>query len=196
MFSDVELRIKKRNKILFARDSQCLQELRRLISEQNHISLVFWAFECMEVPMNELKTKYPDKAEIKKAYDLSNDWAHGIVKMAVAKKAILNCHALAKEINNEYDIALCHAIGQGCSTVHVETHALGLVFYELTGIVIKHKYKDYQMEVLDKIKYYTNRLIWCQEYIDGLESDQGWADFLCREGVPNKEKLLLEKEAL
>ena len=57
MFSDVELRIKKRNKILFARDSQCLQELRRLISEQNHISLVFWAFECMEVPMNELKTK-------------------------------------------------------------------------------------------------------------------------------------------
>jgi hypothetical protein len=32
MFSDVEIKIKKRNKILFSRDSRCLQELIKLIS--------------------------------------------------------------------------------------------------------------------------------------------------------------------
>lgn len=113
--------------------------------------------------------------------------------MAIAKRAILNCHALAKELNQEYDIALCHAIGQGCSTVHVETHALGLVFYELTAIVIKHKYKDYQVEVLDKVQFYIRTLKGCQKHLDDLVSNQVWAEFLIRDGVPNKEKMLMEK---
>ena len=193
IFGDVNLRIKKRNKILFARDSECIQELRKEIGEQNHITLVLWAFECIQIPINELMTKYPDKNEIKMAYDLSYGWAHGTVKMTVAKRAILNCHAIAKELEQEYDIALCHAIGQGCSTVHVETHALGLVFYELTAIVIKHKYKDYQEEVLEKITFYLNKLRWYQENTGNLVKSQTWAEFLIREGIPNKEKLLLEK---
>jgi hypothetical protein len=193
MFSDVNLRIKKRNKILFARDCECIQELRRLIGEQKHITLVLWVFECLQIPLSEMVLKYPDKMEIKMACDLSSGWAHRKVKMTVAKRAILNCHAIAKELEQEYDIALCHAIGQGCSTVHVETHALGLVFYELTAIVIKHKYKDYQEEVLDKIKFYISKLKWYREHTDDLVKSQTWAEFLIREGVPNKEKLLLEK---
>lgn len=164
-----------------------------MISEQKHITLVLWVFECLQIPINELMSKYPDKNEIKMAYDLSYGWAHGTVKMTVAKRAILNCHAIAKELVQEYDIALCHAIGQGCSTVHVETHALGLIFYELTAIVIKHKYKDYQEEVLEKIKFYISKLRWYQEHSDDLVKGQTWAEFLIREGVPNKEKLLLEK---
>jgi hypothetical protein len=193
MFHDVELKIKKHNKILFTRDSECLWELRKLISEQKHITLVLWAFECLIDPVNELMKKYPEKTEIKKAYDFCNDWAHGKVKMPVAKRAILDCHALAKEMNQEYDIALCHAIGQGCSTVHVETHALGLVFYELTAIVIKNEYKDYQVEVLDKIQYYINKLKWCQVHTDELIDNHVWAEFLMRAGIPNREKLLMEK---
>lgn len=194
IFGDVDLRIKKRNKILFARNSECLQELRRLISEQKHITLILWVFECLQIPMNEMISKYPDKMEIKMANDLSNGWAHGKVKMTIAKRAILNCHSLSRELEYEQDIALCHAIGQGCSTVHVETHALGMVFYELTAIVIKHKYKDYQVEVLDKIKFYINKLLWYQEHADDLVKNQVWTEFLIRENSSNKEKLLLEKE--
>lgn len=190
----MDLRIKKRNKILFARNSECLQELRRLISEQKHITLILWVFECLQIPMNEMISKYPDKMEIQLAYDHSNGWAHGKVKMTVAKRAILNCHSLSRELENDQDIALCHAIGQGCSTVHVETHALGMAFYELTAIVIKHKYKDYQVEVLDKIKFYINKLLWYQEHTDDLVKNQVWTEFLIRENSSNKEKLLLEKE--
>lgn len=190
----MDLKIKKRNKILFARNSECLQELRRLISEQKHITLILWAFECLQIPINEMISKYPDKMEIKLAYDHSNGWAHGKVKMTVAKRAILNCHSLSRELENDQDIALCHAIGQGCSTVHVETHALGMAFYELTAIVIKHKYKDYQVEVFDKIKFYINKLLWYQEHADDLVKNQVWTEFLIRENSSNKEKLLLEKE--
>ena len=43
--------------------------------------------------------------------------------MTVAKRAILNCHAITKEFDQEYDIALCHAVRKGYSTVHVETFA-------------------------------------------------------------------------
>ena len=161
--------------------------------EQKHITLILWVFECLQIPMNEMISKYPDKMEIKMAYDLSNGWAHGKVKKTIAKRAILNCHSLSRELEYERDIALCHAIGQGCSTVHVETHALGMVFYELTAIVIKHKYKDYQVEVLDKIKFYISKLLWYQEHADELVKNQVWAEFLIRDEIPNKEKLLMEK---
>ncbi|MDF2586408.1 MAG: hypothetical protein K0S41_249 [Anaerocolumna sp.] len=180
--------------MLFARNSECLKDLRRLISEQKHITLVLWAFECLQIPMNELMSKYPDKIEIRKAYEFSNGWAHGTVKMTIAKRAIIRCDAVAKEMDQEYDIALCHAIGQGCRTVQVETHALSMVLYELSAMVIKNHYKDYQTEVLDKITFYINKLKWCQKQVESLESLQGWADFLIRDDIPNKEKLLLEKE--
>jgi len=44
MFSDVEIKLKKRNKVLFSRDSKCLQDLVKLIQLQNHRILVMWAW--------------------------------------------------------------------------------------------------------------------------------------------------------
>ncbi|MDD4438091.1 MAG: hypothetical protein PHS04_08665 [Tissierellia bacterium] len=57
--------------------------------------------------------------------ELSEDWARGKIKMPAAKRAILNSHAVAKEINNSQYSALCHAIGHGGATVHVETQDIG-----------------------------------------------------------------------
>ena len=62
-------------------------------------------------------------------------WAAGEIKMPVAKRAILNCHALAKKMTSPTDSARCHAIAQGFSVVHTTGHALGLPIYELTAIV-------------------------------------------------------------
>ena len=45
MFSDVEIKLKKRNKLLFSRESQCLQELIKLIQLQNHRTVVMWALD-------------------------------------------------------------------------------------------------------------------------------------------------------
>lgn len=43
MYQDVEIRLKKKNKILFSFDSACLQELIALMEIQNKRVLVLWA---------------------------------------------------------------------------------------------------------------------------------------------------------
>ncbi|WP_313529169.1 putative immunity protein [Anaerotignum sp.] len=194
MFADVEKKIKKKNKILFTRDSQCLKGLRALICEQEHLTLVLWALDCLQIPLAELVAKYPQEVDLQQAYDLSLAWAHGEIKMPVAKRAILNCHAVAKRIQDDGDIALCHAIGQGCSTVHVETHALGLVVYELTAIVICCGYGNYEEGVLAKIEFYREKLQWWQDNVSKYRETESWASFLIRADKVNKEKLLMAKE--
>lgn len=194
MFNDVENKIKKRNQILFSRETLCLQELRNLICEQKHLTLVLWAFDCLEKPVKVLLNAFPNQLAPQDALETCKLWASGKVKMPVAKRAILDCHAAAKTINNPYYIALYHAVGQGCATVHVESHALGLVFYELTAIVINNNYKNYENEVLDKILFYIDRLKWWQDNIESYEKLYEWADFIVRPNKPNKEKLLFEKQ--
>lgn len=193
MFDDVELRIKKKNKILFSRESKSLQNLQGAICRQTHLTLVFWAFDCLQIPMRELMLKYPEESDIQSAYDVCLAWAHGTVKMPPAKKAILHCHAVAKRLHNDYDIALCHAVGQGCAAVHVETHALGLVFYELTALVIQCGYLNYEEIVSEKISCYAHRLAWWEANAEQYRFQEKWADFLLRPEAENKEKVLNKK---
>ena len=124
MFADVDLKRKKGNKILFSRDSQCLQRLIGLIEKQDHRTLVMWA----------------------------------------------------KAIDDAEYAALAHAIGHAGATVHVETHAIGLVIYELTAIVLKYDKDEYHKPVIDKIDYYYQKLLYWQENTDKLRSE--WAGFL------------------
>jgi len=114
--------------------------------------------------------------------------------MPTAKRAILDSHAVAKEIDDTEYGALCHAIGHAGATVHVETHALGLPIYELTALVLKYGKDNYQKAVSEKIDYYYHRLVHWQENTDKLELD--WADFLADDTRPNKEKILREKRKL
>lgn len=194
LFLDVAIKIKKKNQILFSRESKCLYNLRSLICEQKHLTLVLWVFDCLGIPLSELMLRHPEEIDIQKAYDLCLLWAEGKIKMPIARRSILDCHAVAKRLNNPYDIALCHAIGQGCATVHVETHALGLVFYELTAIVIKQGYSNYEIDLMTKINYYEERLRWWQNNIQRYETEKTWADFLVRPGKINREKMLVLKQ--
>jgi hypothetical protein len=191
MFSDVEIKLKKRNKILFSRDSLCLQELIKLIQLQNHRTLVVWALDCAKLPLDEFEAKYPDERRPRTCLELCEAWAKGIIKMPIAKRAILDSHAVAKEIDDRQYGDLCHAIGHAGATVHVETHALGLPIYELTAIVLKYGKDNFSKPVSEKINYYYQRLLYWQGNTDKLEID--WADFLLEDTIPNKEKLLHKK---
>jgi hypothetical protein len=191
MFSDVEIKIKKRNKILFSRDSLCLQDLIKLIQLQNHRTLVMWALDCAKKPLEQFEAKYPDETRPGTCLELCEAWARGKIKMPIAKRAILDSHAVAKEIDDKEYGDLCHAIGHAGATVHVETHAVGLPFYELTALVLKYGKNNYERPISEKIEYYYNRLLYWQENTDNLGLD--WADFLLDDTKPNKEKLLSEK---
>lgn len=188
---DVLKKYNRKNKILFNRDSECLQELIKLIQLQKHRTLVMWALDCASIPQQHLEENYPDDLRPREAIELSYDWAFGKVKMNLAKGAILAVHGMAKELNDKVDIALCHAVGQACSTVHIETHAIGLAFYELSAIVFESINDDWISKVEKKIDYYLDRLYYWQNNIDN--KPQEWAKFLQDDNKPNREKLLIEK---
>lgn len=189
MEEEIESKLKKKNKILFSRDSICLQQLIHLIEKQKHRTLILWAFDCVQLPLQWLHEKYPEEKRPQKAIQECQKWAQGKVKMPIAKKAILQAHSVAKQINDPIGIALCHAVGQAGSTVHVETHALGLVFYELTALVLSNK-EEYSSMLEEKIQYYLERLQYWEKQIEQVQLP--WADFLL-EDRPNKEKILNEK---
>ena len=191
MFSDVEQKLKKKNKILFSRDSECLQGLKMLIKQQKHRTLVMWALDCAKVPLAQVEEKYPHELRPRMTLELCEAWSRGKIKMPAAKRAILDVHAVAKEIDDSVYGALCHAVGHAGATVHVETHALGLTFYELTSLVLKFGKDEYQKQVYEKINYYCQHLIYWQENIDKIDFE--WAGFLMDDNRPNKEKLLSEK---
>lgn len=111
------------------------------------------------------------------ALNLSRQWAAGEVKMPVAKKAILECHAMAKELTDIADIALCHAIGQACSVVHTQRHAMGYPVYELTAIVRKNKIQISEEVVKQRIDYYIERLLFWQK--EAHRENGTWAKFIC-----------------
>lgn len=175
MFQDVEMKLKKGNKILFSRDSLCLQDLIKLINSQNHRTLILWAQDAAKQALNNFEEKYPQEYRPRKCLELCEKWAKGEILMPLAKRAILDAHAVAKEINDSVYGALCHAIGHAGATVHVKTHALGLPFYELTAIVLQNK-NSYKKAVIDKINYYIARLLFFQENIDKF--DLKWALFI------------------
>lgn len=150
MFSDVEQKLKRKNMVLFSRDSECLQELKTLIEQQKHRTLVMWALDCSKVPLAQFEEKYPYELRPRKALELCETWSKGKIKMPAAKRAILDAHAAAKEINDRVYGSLCHAIGHAGATVHVETHALGLPFYELTSIVLKFGKDEYRSRFMKK----------------------------------------------
>jgi len=109
--TSIETKYKKGNKILFSRDSECLQELIHLIELQKHRTLVMWAFDCVQIPLAAFEEKYPNECQPRKALELCKEWAEGIIKMPIAKRAILEAHAAAKEIDDKEYAALVQAIG-------------------------------------------------------------------------------------
>ena len=100
--SSIELKYKNGNKVLFSRDSECLQDLIRLIELQKHRTLVMWALDCAQKPLSLFEAKYPNEHRPRKALELCESWARGTIKMPEAKSAILGAHAVAKELDDRF----------------------------------------------------------------------------------------------
>lgn len=180
-------------KILFNRESDCLQPLLALIEKQKHRTLVLWALEYAAELTEKFEQKYPDESRPRKAVDICKAWSQGDLKMPIAKKAIHAAHNTATEISD--DIIYCsivRAIGQAVATVHVETHAIGGVFYALTALVYENNQEDSQEVITKECARLYERLLYWEKNIDTI--NMPWADFLLRDDVPNKEKLLREKK--
>lgn len=137
-FSGVYERYRKNRLILFGRDSACLAALGSRLSSCSRRAAVLWALGGAVRPACALAAYFPGDDRFDAAIALSRLWAEGEVKMPAARHAILCVHSAAKETFDPVARALCHAVGQACSCVHTQRHALGLAVYELTAIVRLH----------------------------------------------------------
>ena len=174
--AEVKAKAKCKNQILFSKDSLLLTDLCQLIAQANRRALILWALELAGKTTWELAEKYPEDHRPQEAIAASRAWAAGEIKMPIAKQAILNCHAMTKELNNLADIARCHAVGQACSVVHTAGHALGYPLYALTAIVLELGLDDCRDFIEQRVIYYTQRLCYWMEYEKSCQ--QKWAGFL------------------
>ncbi len=174
--NEVQNRLKRKNQILFAQDSEFLADLSILIGEQNHRTMVLWAFEFADETVRKLFERYPNENRLESAVLTSKAWAAGKVKMPVAQRAILQAHAVAKEIDSLEDIALCHAIGQACGVVHAKGHAIGFPIYDLTAIIRHYGIPECKGVVEERKQQYVERIYYWREHYK--DNPYEWADFM------------------
>ena len=98
--AEIKAKARRKNQILFSRDSLLLDNLRHLIGQANRRTLILWALELAEESARELAERYPEDHRPREAIAASRAWAAGEIKMPMAKRAILNCHAMAKELGS------------------------------------------------------------------------------------------------
>ena len=174
--AEVKAKAKRKNQMLFSKDSLLLDELCQLIEHANRRVLVLWALELAEETAQKLEEKYPEDLRPREAVKAATSWTKDQIKMPIAKQAILNCHAMAKELDNPADIAQCHAVGQACSVVHTAGHALGYPMYDLTAIVLELGLDNCRDAVEHRVRYYEQRLYYWAEHEKSC--CQNWASFL------------------
>jgi hypothetical protein len=162
--------------LTLTKESACLQDLCGDIELSDHRTLILWALDCVTGTLSRIDQLLPGELRAHKCIELCDLWSRGDVKMPVAKKAILGCHAIAKTINDREAIALCHAAGHAGATVHVKTHALGLPIYELTGTVIGLGSQNWENTIIEKIQYYQRRLAYWR--VESPRVERAWAAFL------------------
>jgi len=175
---EANLKLRRRNQVLFAKDSEYLQDLISLIRNRNHRVMALWAFDLAEGSVQGLKEKYPDELRPREALEAAQDWAAGKIKMRLAQRKILDCHAFAKEISNKEDIAACHAVGQACAVVHTAEHAIGYPIYDLTSIIYKLGINNCVDAVESRKQEYIEKLIYWNEHLSGYQGD--WAGFMLK----------------
>lgn len=175
---EVSGRLKRKNQVLFAKDSEYLQDLTTLFEAQSHIVMVLWAFEFALESVTRMAQKYPDEKRPREALEAAQDWTAGNVKMRFAQRKILDCHAVAKEIDCKEDIAVCHSIGQACAVVHTAGHAIGYPIYDLTAIIYRYGIENCAEAVEQRKREYFERLLYWNDHV--CEHQGPWADFMLK----------------
>ena len=175
---EAQIKLKKKNQVLFSKDTEYLQDLMMLFQNQSHRTMVLWALDFAAESVAKLEGKYPNEKRPREALEAAQDWAAGKIKMLPAQRKILDCHAFAKEINCKEDIAACHAVGQACGVVHAPGHAMGCPIYDLTSIIYRLGIEHCIEAVEMRKKEYIDKLFYWKEHLCDYKGE--WADFMLK----------------
>ncbi len=123
-------------KMLSDWDAPYIQSLVKMIETQSKPTLAHWAVDYAECILLPLWSKhYPDDLRPQNALKAAREWLSGAIKLPQAKKLILECHAAAREAEEDSVAqAAARAIGQCASTIHSARHCVGLALYGASAV--------------------------------------------------------------
>lgn len=114
--------------------------LRGLIDDMPRRAVVLWALDLAEEAVQILEEKYPLEKRPRIALTMTRMWASGEVKMPIAKRAILDCHAV------------------------------GFPIYDLTAMIRENGIDNCDELIQERLNYYIEQLAyWKGNYKYGSE---------------------------
>ena len=143
--------------------------------QANRRALTLWALELAKETVLQLTEKYPEDRCPQEAIAAARAWVVGEIKIPIAKRANLNCHAMAKKLTDPADIAQCHAVGQTCS-VATQSAMPWDTPCMISAIVLEHGLDNCRDAVEQRVMYYEQRLRYWMEYEKTCQLN--WAGFL------------------
>ena len=143
-------------KLLFTRESACLQPIRELIERQKHRTLVMWAIECAGRILPIFEDRHPeDPAPAGSRGSRKGVGRAEKLRCRPPKRAAHAAHNAATEVSEDAAAyAAARAMGHAVGTVHVETHAMGVVMYGLTAFVYEAGLANAEAVIPGKCKWF------------------------------------------
>ena len=112
------------------------ERIAELVSKTDKQILAIWALHCAEHVLLYFENQFPEDPRPRNAIETLQSWIDtGIFKMSVIRKASLDAHAAAREVNEDNAArSAARAAGQAVATAHVKTHSIGAAIYALQAI--------------------------------------------------------------
>ena len=113
-----------------------VESILELVKKTDKKTLAVWAIDCVERVMPYFEEKYPEDNRPRNAIITLHTWIKtGIFKMAIIRKASLDSHAAAREVNEDNPArSAARAAGQAVATAHVPTHSVAAANYALQAL--------------------------------------------------------------
>lgn len=71
---EVSVKLKKKNQVLFSKNSEYMQDLIVLFETQTHRTMALWAFDFASQSIAKLQEKYPEEKRPQEALGAAKDW--------------------------------------------------------------------------------------------------------------------------
>jgi hypothetical protein len=91
--------------------------------EQDQKALALWAADCAEHVLPYFEKERPKDDRPRKAIEAGRAWARGAIRVGEARKAALDAHAAARDVNQAAARAAARSAGHAAATAHVAGHA-------------------------------------------------------------------------
>lgn len=145
------------------------EEMAELVNKTDHKTLAIWAVSCVERVLPYFEVQYPHDNRPTDAIKVLQQWIlTGVFEMEVIRKASLNAHAAAREVNADNAArSAARAAGHAVATAHVAAHSLPAAKYALQAVYRASESSESDETVADERDWQYQQLLSLKRNIQG-----------------------------